>query len=312
MPFADRPVAIAFVGSRKVSRQHMTIGDLQCARNIHAWLMDRGVKSLFLYESWPRHHPDTVDPRWARPSDFSAFVYSCGPLIGVENIFRKFSTIPRIAVNVSEVPLGNSALFFDCIVWRDSRNRNTFDVAIDPRFALPPINEERRIGVHVCLVGAQNEYGIGATPKDAFQELVLKTISRLGIATPHFIDTRIAHITDALADAEAPFGKAALVITNRLHGSLYSLRNGTPFIAIDQVRHGAKVKRIVADELGWPCTHLLETCSYDILARSIERCQKMALDEIASFRSKAEARAGIALDTVGNEILEFIKRQKWR
>lgn len=297
-----KPVALAFWGSRLRDRQHMTIGDVYSVQAIYRGLARRGLPARILFEGerYPGSSVQIADPSRSEAADFSAFAFVCGPLHAygsTAEFFDSFRTLPRLALNVSEVSESAGAeKHFDTIVWRDSHNLSTFDIAIDPRGCEPARSglSAHRSGFATCFVADQPEYGPAGARSSQAKSLILDALARIGEAEPASLSTLTAG--RPLSDIERDFQKPQLVVTTRLHASLFAIRNGAAVVSIDQIAGGAKVQRIIGRELGWPCTYRLDELTCDSLVNAIEAAQSMPSERLSWFRRRAEALAGAASD----------------
>lgn len=304
-----KPVALAFWGTRKHDRAHLTIGDILSAETVYHALQRRGVPTRILFEGndYPSSAVQLVDPTLVTAADFSAFIFVCGPLHAMgstQSFFNRFSSIPRIALNVSQVTASADAeKLFDLILWRDRPGYETFDVAIS---AAKPRKSQRiggRSGVGVCLVSDQPEYGSAGQRGLQARALVDQALKKIG-ETPVEISTMLQGASPE--DVENAFGGVRLVITTRLHGGLFSIRNATPFVAVDQVAGGAKVWRVIGKALGWPLVRKLDDTNIDLLIGDIRKADGLHQDEINWYHQKAEALAQAARDYMCDAALRFI------
>ena len=260
-----KPLALAFWGSCRHDRAHLTIGDISSVQAFYRGFHERGLPARILFEGdYPTSGVQTVDPASCDPGSFSAFVFVCGPLHAnwsAGDFFGRFSCIPRLALNVSKVhESGGAENLFDLIIWRDSSDVRTFDVAIDPRGRRRSATKSPRRGLSVCLVTDQPEYGAAGATSQAALDLIDEAITISGRERVGDISTVLG--TQSLAQIEDAFSSREMIVTTRLHGSLFAIRNGVPIVAIDQVKGGAKVGRIIGEELGWPFTRKLEDLNF--------------------------------------------------
>jgi len=93
------------------------------------------------------------------------------------------------------------------------------------------------------------------------------------------------------SEIEALYADCDLIITSRFHGGILALRNTVPFIAIDQIKGGAKVFSLL-EPTGWPyvfradsvtteticdaAQHLLTGSSIPLLHETAEHCRTAA------------------------------------
>jgi hypothetical protein len=66
-------------------------------------------------------------------------------------------------------------------------------------------------------------------------------------------------------------GKMDIVLTNRLHGMVYTLKAGVPALAIDPVEGGDKVTA-QAQVLGWPAVSTVDAASPEWIDRTLDWC----------------------------------------
>jgi hypothetical protein len=294
-----KPLALAFWGSRLHDRAHLTIGDISSVQAFYRGFHERGLPARVLFEGdYPTSGVQTVDPASWDPGSFSAFVFVCGPLHAnwsAGDFFGRFSGIPRLALNVSKVhESGGAENLFDLIIWRDSSDVRTFDVAIDPRGRRRSETKSPRRGLSVCLVTDQPEYGAAGATSQAALDLIDEAITISGRERVGDISTVLG--TQSSAQIEDAFSSREMVVTTRLHGSLFAIRNGVPIVAIDQVKGGAKVARIIGEELGWPFTRKLEDLTPGRLAGDIRQAVLMSSERLLWYRRKGEALASAATD----------------
>lgn len=231
-----------------------TLGDLRAVEHLSAALQKQGVSHSII------SHPDYGFPGHVPVSDLSTIrrtietmVFVCGPIVSsgkLKMFFLEHRRARKFAAGVSV--LDNHASMagkFDRIIARDGMLPSYFDLAITETTA--PLdrapNRPPRIGL--CLRGKQRDYGQGAARFELAEQLLRKTAEDLG-GTVVEIDTviRSGNTADQI---EEQIRSIDLMLTTRLHGSLFSLAFGKPVIAVDQVNGTAKVKRVL-DRLDWP------------------------------------------------------------
>jgi hypothetical protein len=72
-----------------------------------------------------------------------------------------------------------------------------------------------------------------------------------------------------------------ILLTTRLHGTVLSLKNGVPVLAVDAVSGGDKVTR-QTKMLGWPESVILDTTSDEELLAAVMRCLQPEARKLAA------------------------------
>jgi polysaccharide pyruvyl transferase WcaK-like protein len=73
------------------------------------------------------------------------------------------------------------------------------------------------------------------------------------------------------AEVAALLARMDVVLTNRLHGMVLSIKHGVPVVAVDGVEGGAKVSR-QARALGWPVVLGVDSLTDEQVAGAFEYC----------------------------------------
>jgi hypothetical protein len=253
-------VLLAFCGTLDFRCSYTTIGDIMAVYNVALKLKQYGIDFDIAYQN---HHlldfnHFCVDIRQIIPNNYSDLLYVCGP---ISHTAKKLSEIfikqKRTAIGVSAATAIPTD-FFHKVYVRDSQEETNFDLAIaDIGFPHLHINEEkRRPGLAICLVGSQSEYGINNGSNLFAQELavLLNDINKINKV---FVNTLIKPSSKNPLDAELDIQCCSITLTNRMHGALLSIYHRLPVIAIDQIRHGAKVTRIL-NKINWPVFNFFE------------------------------------------------------
>lgn len=255
-----------------------TAGDLMAKDLVAVWLAAEGYQvDVALgpeYEGGLR-----LDD--ANPDDYAIAVFVCGPFmprVWEARFLGRFARCFVVGVNLSlPEPL---ATFdpFDVLLERDSDRDVRPDVTFLSTRPLVPV-------VGLCLV---EDYEEGRT-REAYAAIREMLDRRSAAVVP--IDTRLPANAGGLrssAEVESLLARMDLVVTTRLHGTVLSLKNGVPVVAIDVETGGAKVKK-QADALGWPAVFTVDDLSLDRLLAAYDYC----LGEEA--HRKAREIAGSAL-----------------
>lgn len=223
------------------------------------------------------------------PCEVDLLLFVCGPLIGESAAFAalmaRYASVPSMAAGVSVLTAqdGESWNPFDVMIARDGIEPCLGDLAgFRPQ---PPRAPQAMQRIGLCLRHAQREYGADASLHDAADALVRAAINMLG-GTVVVLDTRL-HGQIAKAQAiEHAFEAVDLVITTRMDGGLLSLAKGTPTLAIDQIRDGAKVRSVLGG-LGWPVMQAGVATVADVVDQVRQLCSDDVPRRIAEFQRQA-------------------------
>lgn len=251
-----------------------TIGDIECLEVIQAWLTDQNID----FDTVPYHNdivPHISKAKYKSdviPNDYTHLVVICGPCwptVFAEMGFDidQFSHCVKIGVNLTMIVPVAEWNPFDILIERDSERASRPDLSFCKKTDKVPV-------VGLCFVQNQGEYG--ARQKHDF---VIETVKHFcqarNIATVT-IDTRWPNHRNetSLESKEQIFSllkKVDLVITNRLHGLVFSIKAGTPVIAIDGVLGGDKVLK-QAQALNWPAMILVDDLNEGLLQKHFDWC----------------------------------------
>jgi polysaccharide pyruvyl transferase WcaK-like protein len=141
---------------------------------------------------------------------------------------------------------------------------------------------------------------IGSAVRHANQAL-RKLAADRGAAVVN-IDTRLDVNTTGLftcAQIESLIARMDVVLTTRLHGTVFTIKNGVPALAIDSVVGGGKIRR-QADPIGWPCALAVESITDEALRRAFSYCLT------SEAREKAKDCASRAREQIENVRAAFI------
>lgn len=215
--------------------------------------------------------------------DYDAAIYVCGPFSkewGGDIFFEKFSGCKTMGVNLSMIDILESWNPFNELLERDSNRTVRPDISLLTSQKLVPI-------VGVCLV---EEYG-ARHEKRAFELIQLVTQSReMAIVE---IDTRLDKQSRPFrspAEVESVLARMDIVLTTRLHGTVLSLKNGVPVLAIDPSGDECKVKR-QADILGWPIAYMADQASEKDVLNAYDFCLTKKARQMAKHCGENGIRA---------------------
>jgi hypothetical protein len=266
-----------------------TAGDVGAAEAVSAEIGGHGIAHDIVWSPHFRSRGPTLEE--VDPAAYSHLVFVCGPAAGrqVADLHRRFADCTRIAVGVSAVDLADPALHgFDVVLARDVQGREPRrDLAADaPAPAPVPV-------AGVTAAPGQPEYGDWGAHSRAHRALADWLVAKDCARVP--LDTRL-DAADWLhcarpAQFDALVGRMDLVVTTRLHGLVFALRNGVPAVAVDPVVGGAKVAA-QGRVWDWPVL-TLDGPDADPDPARLERLWRWCLgDGRAQARARASAPAG--------------------
>jgi hypothetical protein len=256
-----RPVRVLVAGWFSFSDGHATAGDVLARDLTCEWLAragfayDVGVAPPFV---------GGVDWRNTRPEDYTHVVFLCGPFQQgalEEQFLQHFAGCRLIGLDLSMLTALDKWQPFDDLFERDSSAASRPDIVFLSRQPLVPV-------VGRCLV---EPYEV------SYWKLANEAIARLVTARDAAvveIDTRLDANSTALRTAaaiESLIARVDLLITTRLHGLVFALKNGVPVIAIDPMGDGAKILR-QARTIGWPLAFPADKLSDRELQDAFDYC----------------------------------------
>ena len=165
---------------------------------------------------------------------------------------------------------------------------------------------KRGVTIGLSLRGAQGEYGA----ENSLHELTEQKIKQLAGQLLQnrqgeiiLIENHLKRAAIAPEEIENLYAQCDLILTSRLHGALLALRHSVPYIAIYQIKNGAKVSAILPTPK-WPYVYQVEQADpQEMLRIGNEISNGNHADQFAEFRAEMLARARAYLQTSA----EFIR-----
>lgn len=319
---ADRPkkVLVAWYGSFD---GHGTIGDYHSMCSVVTHLVGRGHEVLHASSSqYELRGARRVDWRECPDDQADVLLFVCGPVIKghlqTDLLLERFMRAWKVGVGVSLMVAGaNGRIFnpFDDLLAREGHPSLYEDLAIvspmgKSSAAAGTPHAGNGINVGVVFRGAQAEYGMNNCSWQFAQGFLLQLASQL-VATH---GGRVIKIENHLERAAMPpseidrkYRECDLILTTRFHGGILALRSSTPFIAVDQIKGGAKVNRLIG-RTGWPFNFRLGRLDYArILKHAEELIQGKHDDLLMAVRESSVARANCTLNQL-DKVLESARR----
>lgn len=279
-----------------------TMGDTECLEVVTRWLDETALPHDVAAFAKPVAEaiPGALHLRRVQPGDYSHLVIVCGPCWkefldkhGVTE--RRFGHCVWVGVNLTMIAPLSEWNPFDHLIERDSDRTTRPDLAF-----LAPFEASAVVGR--CVIERQKEYGAREKLSDAAR-VIDAAITRNGCARLD-IDTRwppernrtgLAETRDLLA----AISRCDVLLTNRLHGLVFSLRAGVPALAIDGIDGGGKLTAQAAS-VGWPACTTLDKASDAWMDETLEWCNS---DEARQTAIACAERAAAAIRAEGNPMI---------
>ncbi len=289
---------------------HGTIGDLRSMESV--------VTHLHALGHQVSHATDLdveipgcrrVNWRTVDPVLFDCVVFVCGPIIRSHiqssRLFSRFSSSCIAGVGVSLFSPDHLNYYnpFQAVFARQGADKDYGDVAI---VAPKPLKTKRlqrkrnpRIGI--VLRGKQAEYGEERCLWAETETLVLRTawaVTNNMQAEIRAIENHLVHSTGSPDEIEQHYAECDLILTSRFHGAIEALRSGVPFIAIDQIKGGAKVMPLLS-RLGWHHVYKVEDVNLDTIAEAASSLLSDPMrSQLLAAGNEAIARANETLQSL--------------
>ncbi|MES1202434.1 MAG: polysaccharide pyruvyl transferase family protein, partial [Pseudomonadota bacterium] len=142
--------------------------------------------------------------------------------------------------------------------------------------------------VGLALRGPQSEYGDELCMWRETEQVARRAAgaaAEIGGGAIIDIENHLARANRAPADIEKLYAGCGLVITSRFHGAIEALRHKVPFIAIDQIRGGAKVYDLLANK-GWPHVHRIDEADEAQICRdAADLVRAPDLEQLLNYRN---------------------------
>ena len=282
----------SFPGSRG------TFGDIEASEIVCDWLEESGIE--FDVASNLEDGVKGVDISLIDETKYGIFIFVCGPWYPdgriQSTLLKKFDHCLKIGVNLTTFEEGLAG--FDYLLSRDNFQDKNADIAFAKVVNKIPV-------VGIILVDRQKKYGI--KQRHLYIRSVITEYLKKGDLAPIWLDTNanlnIMKISNK-NQFESILSRTDVVVTNRLHGLVLSLKNAIPVIAIDPVAGGGKVTAQVK-ALGWPILISAEEFSEEKLHQTINYCLSNNLQEALL---KSQQKAFQSIEDTKNKFIQIVNR----
>jgi hypothetical protein len=233
------------------------------------------------------------------PGAYTHVVFVCGPCYECEEFSRFFEYFKRckiVGINLSMIASLDSWNPLTVLFERDSDRAKRPDLVFLTAQKLVPV-------VGLILVHPQREYGERGRHEEV--EAAIRALLASRDVAAVSIDTALANNQGGLrtaAQVESMIARMDMVITTRLHGMAFALKNGVPALVIDAVAGGAKVLA-QAKTIGWEPVFTADSINAARLGRAFDVC----LTQEARARTQSCCqRAVVLLQGLEDQVLDAL------
>ena len=242
---------------------HGTLGDLRSVEVVANHLI-RQKHQVFHATAGEFFIPgaERVDWRNAEPADYSGIIFICGPILASHPetgaLFARFASNRLIGVGVSLMPSGHPEFFnpFESVIARQGGGERFGDLAILAPLPNHTSQDVKGFTLGISLRGLQFEYGENLCLWEETEKIAHSVSQSIHPERIILIENHLTRSGKSPDHIEQQYSECDLVITSRFHGAIMAIRHDTPFIALDQIRGGAKVHDLLFGK-GWP--HIYKT-----------------------------------------------------
>jgi Polysaccharide pyruvyl transferase len=227
-----------------------------------------------------------VDWRSVDPAAYSHFVFVCGPfpdIMPARQLLRRFNHCRLVGLNLSMIEPLDRWNPFDVVIERDSSSYARPDITFLSAQARAPV-------VGIVLVHPQPEYKDRGR-HDLANRVIDQLVASRKMASV-IIDTCLDSGGNTLrnpAEVESLIARMDVVVTTRLHGTVFALKNGVPAIAVDPIAGGAKIRR-QAETIGWPIVFDVDGLTVETLQEAFDYCLTDSARRVAKECSERAMR----------------------
>ncbi len=273
----------------------------------------------------------------ALPSDYDIIIFCCGPILknheNLNSLFEKFKTLYKVGIGVSLFPKDHFNFYnpFDFVLARENGTEMYEDIAIIASHTKQTkYSNQEGLKIGLILRNEQHEYGKKNCKSDKAY-LYLMIIAKTLIGTRETFSNKLMKLFTKGAPAKASgtileinnhletsgltpqeienqYSECDLILTTRFHGSMLALRNDIPFIALDQIKNGAKVYKLVS-QTGYPFVWKINKLSLNKLKKTaFELINNKHHEKLANAKLKAETNASFTLKQLHGHLLAYIPK----
>ena len=278
------PKRTLIIGAFSFFDKCATFGDIQAMEVLVSWLVENKMEFDVIDNVSDETKIMTLNS--VDPYKYDTLIYVCGPF-GKNEYLRKFAHCLKIGVDISiqndKSNYINKNECLDFIISRESPNETNPELAFKAK-------SDKVLVVGVALVHPQGEKNVSAHEevekavkkyfnKSKHASIILDTMINVSILG-NTIRRNKTNIT-TVSQLEALIRKCDVVISSRLHGLVYALKNNVPVVAIDPIIGGRKITA-QSKEINWPILIQGQGISWQAIDRAVEKAIsiKDSIDEI--------------------------------
>jgi len=261
-----------------------TVGDIEVLREVERQLAAASMQWDVspLSKGMTQFNANWVDVRAVDPAAYTHLLVVCGPFwrpyyLRCKVDLDAFAHCTRIGINLSMIEDINAYNPFDRLIGRDNDNWTQPDIAFLHQPAKVPV-------AGLCLARSQSEYG-KRQKHDSAGTLLRRLARRNGLAVIE-LDTEwpAERNISGLAspeEFESVCARVDVMLTTRLHGTVLSLKNGVPVVAIDAISAGGGKVLRQAQAVGWPEAYSIDQATDAALDEALARCLQPSARDLA-------------------------------
>lgn len=255
-----------------------TFGDTEALHVVTTWLTELGIPYDVTGTAGNGLHG--LDLHQIDPNPYTIFIFVCGPWVNSNNWhLERCRHAFKIGANLSlEAGATHS---FDPLLPRDLPGESNSDIVFAAPLASEPL-------AGLILAHEQSEYGPRqrhTRARGVFDDFLRRDHV---VAVP--LDPLHMYNIAGLERAEQfdnIVRQPDVVLTTRLHGMVFALKNGIPVVAVDAMAGWAKVTKQAA-ALGWPLVFDGATVTEAEIQEAVARCLNGELQPcIAQLQERA-------------------------
>jgi hypothetical protein len=297
------PKRTLIIGAFSFFDKCATFGDIQAMEVLVSWLVENKMEFDVLDNVSDETKIMTLDR--VDPYKYDTIIYVCGPF-GKNGYLKKFSHCFKIGLDISiqndESSYIDKNECLDFIISRESPNENNPELAFKAK-------SDKVLVIGVALVHPQGEKNESAHEevekaikkyfnKSKHASIILDTMINVSIAG-NDIRRNKANIA-TISQLEALIRKCDVVISSRLHGLVYALKNNVPVVAIDPIVGGRKITA-QSKEINWPVIIQGKGISWESISKGVERAMSKK-DYITNIHKSID----IKIDKIKTRLIESI------